>query len=505
MIWTVGFFFFLGGCGAFFLARQLTGSTWFGLFGTLLFLLTPYVECNVYVRGDLSEFAAMMLTPWPLFFLGLVKRRVGRSGLPGVLPFLALTVSLAAIIVTHPATAMFYMGVFTVMVWACRETGAYARSFYWWVGLGLVSALVLSSPYWLTFWWMKGLVDFVPVSDGWYHPTRHLFNLKPLFNSEWRYGDSPWGLPLHLGWPHFLLALTGAFAGWRAPYIRVALLTYLGLVTAMTYIGYPLWKFLPLLNYVQFPWRLLSVIGVLQVVCACGLARTKLITSGAMRASLLLVLAVGVSFSARNQFQFERIFEIERDDIISLSVPPFLEFEHLSAEDDFLPKTVKITPVQPRQDESMVHPQERSEVDLEGLPGHSPYHIRVGFQTGADPAVVVIDQFGFPGMRVTLSGTSTPATGVVPDLLADGRMTVTLPADTRGVLEAYYDGPPGWRFHRAFILLWFAGLSGASLFLHRRGKAGPGSGAGTIRHLFTSAAELADKTKRRVHSPSTRR
>jgi len=89
--------------------------------------------------------------------------------------------------------------------------------------------------------------------------------------------------------------------------------------------------------------------------------------------------------------------------------------------------------------------------------------------------VVVIDQFGFPGMRVTLSGTSTPAAGVVPDLLADGRMAVTLPTDTQGVLEAHYDGPPGWRFLRAFILLWFAGLSGVGLFLCRRGKAGPDS------------------------------
>jgi hypothetical protein len=76
-------------------------------------------------------------------------------------------------------------------------------------------------------------------------------------------------------------------------------------------------------------------------------------------------------------------------------------------------------------------------------------------------------------MKVTLAGSSAPATRVVPDLLADGRMTVILPADSLGVLEAYYDGPPGWRFHRAAVLLWFVGLSGVGLFLRRRGKAGP--------------------------------
>ena len=121
----------------------------------------------------------------------------------------------------------------------------------------------------------------------------------------------------------------------------------------------------------------------------------------------------------------------------------------------------------------MVHPREESEVDLQALPGHSPYHIKVGFQTGSDPAEVVIDQFGFPGMMVTLAGSSSPATRVVPDLLADGRMTVILPADTQGGLEAHYDGPPGWRFHRAFVLLWFVGLGGMGLLERRRRIIGP--------------------------------
>jgi len=465
---TIGFFFFLGGLGAFLLANRLTSSKWFGLFGALCFLLTPYLCTNVYVRGDLSEFAAMMITPWPCYFV-LRAHRMQRFDCQSVFVFVGLTASLACIICMHPALALFYTVVFGLFTLGCLDNFEQQKIFLFLVCLAFLSGLVFSSPYWFTVWRMHDYVDLSRLHQGWFHPTGHLVNPKQFLASEWKYGASPGGLPLQLGWPHLLLAIVGMVANRRQRLMKFAAAMYLGLILAMTLVGYPLWRYLPLLNFVQFPWRLLSVVALVQLICICGIWLLLATRASSMRHGMLFVLAIVMIILARHQFQFESVRDINAQEILASSQSPFADFRSYAALDDYLPRTVLERPSTTRVDDSMVRAQGKGNVHIESLPGHSPYHPRVRSVTANDSASVVIDQFYFPGTRVLIDGCKVSPAEITDRLRNDGRMVVAIPAGSNVVLESYYDGPPGWRLHLLVVVLWFIAL-GVIVIFHRRGS-----------------------------------
>src|SRR5205823_3654611 len=69
----------------------------------------------------------------------------------------------------------------------------------------------------------------------------------------------------------------------------------------------------------------------------------------------------------------------------------------------------------------------------------------------AAPSVILIGQLYLPGWRVSLDGGALPETALRGALHADGRMTVRVePGQHR--LQAWYDGPPGWRWRTVFVL-----------------------------------------------------
>src|SRR5262249_59646287 len=94
----------LGAAGAFRLGAALANRR-FGLFAAALFLLTPYLFVDLYVRGDLSEALGLLLGPWVLGFAIDLDRRLARGASPaGAMTGLAL--ASAASVLAHPAPAL---------------------------------------------------------------------------------------------------------------------------------------------------------------------------------------------------------------------------------------------------------------------------------------------------------------------------------------------------------------------------------------------------------------
>ena len=77
--------FSLGTVGIYKLCAELSGRT-VGLLCAALFVLTPYLYVNLYVRGDLSELAAMLLRGGMVdrFCLFIAPRLLGGAGVPVV-------------------------------------------------------------------------------------------------------------------------------------------------------------------------------------------------------------------------------------------------------------------------------------------------------------------------------------------------------------------------------------------------------------------------------------
>jgi hypothetical protein len=109
------------------------------------------------------------------------------------------------------------------------------------------------------------------------------------------------------------------------------------------------------------------------------------------------------------------------------------------------------------------------------LPGNSRFQIRYRIHaTGS--ARVLINQCYFPGWQVAIDAATVPDETLRSSLTTDGRLKLIVPAGA--TVEAFYDGPPGWRTRIVVIAVCTVAFVAMCLWLDRRLKgstSSPGS------------------------------
>lgn len=262
---------------------------------------------------------------------------------------------------------------------------------------------------------------------------------------------------MQLGLAHAVFALSGLILGWRNKVLWFVFSTYLILVLLMLPFSIPFWE-LPLIKKTQFPWRLLSLISVLQAFCVIGvhtLFKQKAaeknkgaLLRGALVAGLLALTALWCA----PQFQLSpepgvvpatmALLEKERRAMLN-------HFETFSAMHEFLPKTAHPEKLQGGRQDAMV--LVNAPHQAAPLPENSP--MRISYRiTVQQPAILLINQFYFPGWSVSIDGAPIPDDALKKNLTPDGRMLAPL-SPGEHVFLAYYEGPPGWRVRNAAILV----------------------------------------------------
>jgi hypothetical protein len=259
---------FLSGLTAYRLSRDHF-SQLAALVTAVAYMYAPYYALDIYFRGNLAESMAWPLLPLALWAMG----RLARTRQPRWLILTSL--SYAAILLTHNVFALIFSPLLAIYgLWEIREwrleTNSPASHFFkkvWPVMLALILGLGLSA-----FFWLPALVERSLV-----HSDRLL--VPPLFvywGNFLRLGEifappqtvhpdlinpSP---ARALGLVPLLLALPSLLIGWwRFHDGRRRQLIFFAMATAvyiflMTAISEPVWANLPLIKYVQFPWRLLG-------------------------------------------------------------------------------------------------------------------------------------------------------------------------------------------------------------------------------------------------------
>jgi hypothetical protein len=457
-LWTI---LSVAGAGAYLLARQVARrlratpetATATGLFGAALFLLTPYLWVDLYVRGDLSELMALCLTPWPLFALLRLADRLAR-GLPALGTVLLAGASLAAIVFSHPMVAMFALPTFAMLAVALGGTGAW-RQLYPRAALALGMGLLISSVYWYPLATLRSQVGMDRATQGFYEAQKHIVYPWQLLSNAWGFGGSAPGdkdeMSFQLGLVHVVLATAGLVLGRKEKAIRVAYGLYLALALMMTAVGLPLWKHVDLFKLVQFPWRLLAVTAVLPVLCAAGLAAAaKRLSDRTYAAGLVLLLVVGAVWH-REQFRIEKPIDLghwaqeqRREGVRSRMI-------NYSAENEFLPRTAPLrSGLRPRGNNEPILMQ-APPAPATPLPDDDEFVIHRRIQASA-PTVITLNQLHFPGWRVEVDGVPLSGNELRHGVDGEGRMTVALPPGVF-TLRAAYDGPPGWRWRAAIELI----------------------------------------------------
>jgi hypothetical protein len=268
-----------------------------------------------------------------------------------------------------------------------------------------------------------------------------------------------------LGAFHFLFALCGFVAMRRKKVIAVSFFLYLFLIFLMTPYSAPLWRCIPFMKFVQFPWRILSVTATLQVICACGIAALFSTSfSSGRKVSLMVMLLALMLLWYSPQFKISGTLDIDAS-LREAKIPEITRFDTYTAYNEFLPKAaLGKTFLSSRFNTGML--------SLSGSANCIPFkdnsEYRLHYQVKAASRVVArINQLYFPGWKVMVNGKTISSLFLEKNISEDPRIFFVLPGAGDYEIEAFYDGPPG-HFKHNIINAFLMTVLGVVLVYYRR-------------------------------------
>ena len=259
----------------FVLIDSLLGS-WPAFVSSILYTYVPYKAVEVYVRGAMSEFWALTFFPlilWAIYkFIKTEKKKY----------FIWFSVSLALLLTTHNLMSLIFapVAIIWAIYWLVTEKKIKISSKIILSGLlGIGLAAFFTLPVILE----KKFAHVDSVLSGYFDYRAHFVSLYKLFISrEWGYGSS--------GFPDELLNLSTGLVQWVVGLVAVVLgiknykkekklslllLIFAGLELFVLFMIHMkssfIWASLPVLWWLQFPWRFLSV-SILLLALLGGLA-----------------------------------------------------------------------------------------------------------------------------------------------------------------------------------------------------------------------------------------
>lgn len=312
-----------------------------------LFTYAPYLQTDLWIRADIAESLGFACFPCALWAL---ERALDAGDSDARLDIAYLALSLAAVGSCHNITA--YFAVYCLAAWlitrlAMRTVSmAGFRRMLWGAILGLFLTVFYAVPaigdanrVWIT-----------RVMIGYYDSLRNLVPFHKLL-----FPTPKWGMRTFLGLPATLAVLSAIAAliyssvrGRRATVPappndarRLALpalsATLLALALATWPIGWFVIKYVPLAEYVQFPWRMFLFAACTAPLCAPFAVDTFLATP---RSRWLAALAVTGVIMAATVPEYGPEKPLVR---VHINTQPYLRSintDYVTSMNEYLPKTV---------------------------------------------------------------------------------------------------------------------------------------------------------------------
>ena len=328
-----------------------------GLVSSVFYTFSPYHLLDIYVRGSVGEVWSLGLAPGLLFaYLSFYESAKTKY-------FVLSSVFLALLILAHNILAIVFFGFFLLYAGflIIGKTSSVKSIVTNVKNLGgiIVIGLGLSSIFWLPAILEKEYVRGLQIFD----PTRHFPQLHSLVYSSWGYGFSGSNvmdqMSFQIGIAN-LIAVVGSLLtllliknksstffsrsidsreknndtnprgkprGFEKVLDKKLIIFFLTSFTIVVFLITPfssfIWKNFPIMSYVQFPWRLLSLVILIASFLAGSLVSDGLITNKQKKfllAGLLATLSVGLSLK-----YIKAPFHHQRNDQHYFSRPNFTD------------------------------------------------------------------------------------------------------------------------------------------------------------------------------------
>lgn len=452
-----------GGLAAYRLARDHFHPA-AALLAAICYMYAPYQGYDIYFRGNLAESIAWPLLPLALWSMG----RLARSGQRHWLA--AATLSYGAVLLTHNVFALIFSPL--LALYAAAETFGHCSPEQRWrrltqCGLSFMLALCLTAFFW---WPAMAEQQYVhidrllvpPVFVYWHNfiTLGEIFTLPHTIYPDLLNPSPARGL----GLVPFLVALPGLGGVWlwrwseadrgrqrQVLFFAGTLLIYIFLMTNASAF---LWANLPLLPFVQFPWRLLGPAALCLAMVAAATGQlcfpnlthsTKAgedyptISHLAKSGRLLVIPLLATLLILSSLFWFYPRYCPGLENPTIADIPLFEQATvtiGTTAKGEYLPRTVVQYPPVPPFAPLPFAP----ETLPEGVQIIRQDAAAVGataiLQT-AESQVVRVNIFAYPGWQVHLNGQPTPIT---PDPTF-GLIHFTLPAGQHEVTIRFRETP----------------------------------------------------------------
>jgi len=270
----------------FILAKDLWRNKWAGLASAILYVYVPYRIIDLYVRGSIGESLSFVL--FPLIFLSIKKIYERKN----ILDMLSVGVLYALLIATHNIMTVL----FGLVVLAIGVLASFKKEIKFLINLflSLIFALCFSAFFWMPAIFEKSLIllSKIPIAD------RSIYFVKPLqlIIPQWGYGTpteaNPFGY--QIGIPQLIalilvliFSLINIKKTKKAKFSLFLIITTLSLSFLFFSQSSFIWKSVPLLSEINYPWTLLGVMMFLTSLIAGYLA-----TLGKKSVFLVFVIAV---------------------------------------------------------------------------------------------------------------------------------------------------------------------------------------------------------------------
>jgi hypothetical protein len=267
----VGSYFFM-----YLFARKLWGNLG-GALSAIFYAFAPYHALDFYVRGAMGELWGLMAFPALLWVFTKLSEKVS------LLNMTLAAVFTAILITSHNLSAMIFLPI--LMLWIMFLFFKQKKLNLLWVPLfSLFLGVLLSAFYLLPVIVEKDLSHVETTTIGYFHYTEHFKGIKKLLDRSWGYGPSVRevpggerdGLPYQIGWVHvlgFILALFVAYKIRQKNKYSFLIITFFAFFTLFSvFMVNPrsqfIWDAIEPLKFLQFPWRLLSLV----ILCISVLA-----------------------------------------------------------------------------------------------------------------------------------------------------------------------------------------------------------------------------------------
>ena len=324
---AVCFWFFVGGCGVYFWAREFYSQR-ASVTAGLVFMVMPYHTNQVYNAGLFGEFTALAILPFCFLFVRRIVSGGGAANIAG------LAISYALLILTHlPLTLIGSIG---LLVYSCVLLSG--RQFDM-LAIGKLAGSVALAASASTFYWVRMVseLDFVKHTLPEFTSRTYDFRLNFLASvlyvpaeqyeqtSAW-FTDLLFLITLAMILPALVLCFRSSKAREQSKLLP-SLALVLFVVIGGTPVSAPLWEHVGALQKIQFPWRLLGLLSLAGSLMIAALVeelpqlfRTSLRPAGILAVGLI---AAGTAFTFAQVMRpaaypdrqvFEAKFESYRND-----------------------------------------------------------------------------------------------------------------------------------------------------------------------------------------------